>query len=145
VILVNLLFLPFFFLPFLSFFAYFILCVFKFVIASFVYCLFSHLLGHTIARVNGILGVARAFGDFELEDYITCVPDVFRLPIAEMEAGHILIAACDGLWDVMEDSAVCVPSREVFLFLHFLSFSILFYYRLFVRILFCIFVLIPRL
>jgi len=33
--------------------------------------------GHKVARVNGILGVARAMGDFDLEDVLTCEPDVF--------------------------------------------------------------------
>jgi serine/threonine protein phosphatase PrpC len=66
--------------------------------------------------VNGILGVARAFGDFELEDYITCVPDVFRVDAAEIEAGNYIVAACDGLWDVMEDSVVCFAIRFFVLF-----------------------------
>lgn len=61
--------------------------------------------GHTIARVNGILGVARAFGDFELEEYITCVPDVFKLSRDTIEDKY-LVVACDGLWDVVEDSMV---------------------------------------
>jgi hypothetical protein len=83
-------------------------------------------LGHTIARVNGILGVARAFGDFELEEYITCVPDVFRLSRDTIEDKY-LVVACDGLWDVVEDSMVSYHSSTfsllfTFHFLFFFSF-----------------------
>lgn len=56
--------------------------------------------------MNGILGVARAFGDFELEEYITCVPDVFKLSRNIFEDKY-LVVACDGLWDVVEDHMVC--------------------------------------
>jgi len=62
--------------------------------------------GHSVARVNGILGVARAMGDFELEGYITCIPDVFRLEGSLLNDGSFLVAACDGLWDVLEDKVV---------------------------------------
>jgi len=62
--------------------------------------------GHSVSRVNGILGVARAMGDFELEGYITCIPDVFKLECSLLNEGNFLVAACDGLWDVLEDNVV---------------------------------------
>lgn len=51
------------------------------------------------------MGVARAMGDFELEGFITCEPDVFKIDGSELEE-NFLVAACDGLWDVVEDSVV---------------------------------------
>lgn len=62
-------------------------------------------IGQEVARVNGVLGVARAMGDFELEGFITCEPDVFKIDGSELEE-NFLVAACDGLWDVVEDSVV---------------------------------------
>jgi len=68
---------------------------------------------NTIARVNGILGVSRAFGDFELEKYITCEPDVFKITMDEFQNNYIVVA-CDGLWDVVEDSVVIKLVSEWF-------------------------------
>eukprot|EP01127_Copromyxa_protea_P014527 TRINITY_DN4067_c0_g1_i1.p1 TRINITY_DN4067_c0_g1~~TRINITY_DN4067_c0_g1_i1.p1 ORF type:complete len:334 (-),score=47.94 TRINITY_DN4067_c0_g1_i1:91-1092(-) len=54
-------------------------------------------------RVNGILAVARALGDFSLEPYITAEPDIFHTDIGE---GEYIVIACDGIWDVLKDSEV---------------------------------------
>jgi serine/threonine protein phosphatase PrpC len=54
-------------------------------------------------RVNGILGVARALGDFSLEPYVTAVPDIFHTNI---DTDDYLVIACDGLWDVLQDAEV---------------------------------------
>eukprot|EP01125_Pyxidicula_operculata_P019852 TRINITY_DN721_c4_g4_i4.p1 TRINITY_DN721_c4_g4~~TRINITY_DN721_c4_g4_i4.p1 ORF type:complete len:442 (-),score=136.78 TRINITY_DN721_c4_g4_i4:25-1350(-) len=55
--------------------------------------------------VTGSLGVARALGDFGYYPYVTCEPDVFG-PYAVLDSSakyDLLIIACDGLWDVVED------------------------------------------
>ena len=66
-----------------------------------------NLLGGTTARVNGVLSVARAMGDFQLHPFITCEPDVFRLDISELNENFI-VAGCDGLWDVVDDAMVYI-------------------------------------
>lgn len=50
-------------------------------------------------RVNGQLAVSRSIGDFYLSPMITCEPYVHTYPLGN--DFHFLIAACDGLWDVM--------------------------------------------
>jgi len=58
-------------------------------------------------RVNGALAVTRAFGDHmlkephQLQDIVTCIPDVTRHELTEQD--EFFIIACDGLWDVMAD------------------------------------------
>ena len=58
-------------------------------------------------RVNGILGVARAFGDHSFKKYVTSAPfyiDVdLREPTQSKSGDSILIIGCDGVWDVLED------------------------------------------
>jgi serine/threonine protein phosphatase PrpC len=60
-------------------------------------------IGSISYRVNGILAVARAMGDFALEPYITSVPDIFHLDITDDE---FVVIACDGIWDVLQDEEV---------------------------------------
>ena len=65
-----------------------------------------------ISRVCAILGVARALGDPMLQPMVTCMPDVFDFKVDEHE---VMILACDGLWDVVEDDeamAVCYASEN---------------------------------
>ncbi|KAL1131984.1 hypothetical protein AAG570_011594 [Ranatra chinensis] len=68
----------------------------------------------TIQRVNGLLAVSRALGDFEYknspgmkqcEQPVSPEPDVYvqeRCPEDEF-----LVLACDGVWDVMSSADVC--------------------------------------
>jgi len=64
-------------------------------------------------RVDGILAVSRAFGDFEfkncanksvVEQKVIPEPDI---KIFRREGGEVLIIACDGIWDVVKNAA-CV-------------------------------------
>lgn len=62
-------------------------------------------------RLLGKLGVSRALGDHEFRPYISRVPDVTETKLARNM--YALIIACDGLWDVVDDSeAVQVLSKN---------------------------------
>ena len=77
-------------------------------------------------RVQGVLGVSRAFGDIEYnalkeqswgqkfkDDLISTVPDIFELEYRKKDDEFLLLAS-DGLWDAM-------PSQKVVnIFRHFL-------------------------
>jgi len=55
-------------------------------------------------RVNGVLAVSRALGDFYFHPHVTCEPEVFG-PFDVYDGDYqFLILACDGLWDVVDDS-----------------------------------------
>lgn len=66
------------------------------------------------SRVNGILGVSRALGDFELKtnpsrsldgQVITSLPDIKHTKLTGVDS--FLVLACDGVWDVLS-SQNCV-------------------------------------
>ena len=58
-------------------------------------------------RVNGMLAISRAFGDFQLKmptlpnDVVSNVPDITSTELTDQDM--FVIVACDGLWDVVED------------------------------------------
>jgi len=55
-------------------------------------------------RVNGLLAVARAFGDFEVPGMTAC-PKLAKFDLSAVKGQHnVLILACDGLWDVTGSS-----------------------------------------
>jgi len=55
-------------------------------------------------RVNGVLAVSRAFGDFALKPFVTAVPYISETLLTP---DHLfLVMACDGLWDVLSDEQV---------------------------------------
>lgn len=56
--------------------------------------------GWDIPRINGMLGVGRAIGDFELRGAASARPKITRLSCQEIPAGSILAIGCDGIWDV---------------------------------------------
>lgn len=58
--------------------------------------------GKDIFRLEGILGLSRAFGDFQIEPYITSDPDVFVISASELDS-EFIVMACDGLWDELSD------------------------------------------
>jgi hypothetical protein len=43
--------------------------------------------GKDMFRLEGILGLSRAFGDFQIEPYITSDPDVFVIPSSDLDSG----------------------------------------------------------
>merc|ERR1712113_882182 len=58
-------------------------------------------------RVNGMLAIARAFGDHQLKmptlplDVVSNVPDITSTELTDQDM--FVIVACDGLWDVIDD------------------------------------------
>lgn len=68
----------------------------------------------TEGRVNGSLNLSRAFGDMEFkrvpdlspaQQMITADPDVKTLRL--QSGDEFLVLACDGIWDVLTNQAVC--------------------------------------
>eukprot|EP01107_Rhizomastix_libera_P006032 TRINITY_DN20143_c0_g1_i1.p1 TRINITY_DN20143_c0_g1~~TRINITY_DN20143_c0_g1_i1.p1 ORF type:complete len:720 (+),score=213.40 TRINITY_DN20143_c0_g1_i1:529-2688(+) len=56
-------------------------------------------------RINGILSVSRAFGDYFLAPYVAEVPSISTMRLTGGIDGDcdFIIIACDGIWDVVED------------------------------------------
>lgn len=54
-----------------------------------------------VARVNGVLGVSRAFGDCKLVPFVSAVPHINILELTDETM--FLIIACDGFWDEFSD------------------------------------------
>jgi len=72
------------------------------------------------ARIDGNLSVSRGLGDFDFKDDInrstseqkvSCAPDIYE--VEGLQAGALLVLACDGLWDVLtsEEAASFVRGR----------------------------------
>ncbi|PRP80226.1 hypothetical protein PROFUN_12112 [Planoprotostelium fungivorum] len=60
--------------------------------------------GNVLARVCGVLSVARALGDFSLQPYVTPEPEVIGPILLDSEKKvEFLIMACDGVWDRVGD------------------------------------------
>ena len=55
-------------------------------------------------RVNGMLGVSRAFGDKALKQWVPADPEVATVPLSPGD--DFLVLACDGLWDVADNETV---------------------------------------
>jgi len=63
-------------------------------------------------RVNGVLAVSRALGDFNFNPHVTCEPDVFGPFDVDDKENQFLILACDGLWDVIDDDKAVQIIRD---------------------------------
>ncbi|CAD7956179.1 unnamed protein product [Amoebophrya sp. A120] len=76
-------------------------------------------------RVNGMLAIARAFGDYQLKtpslprDVVSNEPDVTATELTEEDM--FVILACDGLWDVCTDQEAVNTVLETLTELHFLG------------------------
>lgn len=57
----------------------------------------------SVARVDGVLAVARSLGDFDTKKSIEYKPDVFHY----VNDYKFVIVASDGLWDVMNSDLAC--------------------------------------
>jgi len=61
-------------------------------------------------RVVGMLAVSRAFGDLELQPFVSAEPHVAVLELKN--SLECLVMACDGIWDVVSDEAACVVVKS---------------------------------
>ena len=68
----------------------------------------------TNGRVNGTLGLTRAIGDFDFknnkelplaEQIVSAMPEVSITP--NLKRDDFFVLACDGVWDVMTNEAIC--------------------------------------
>ncbi len=57
-------------------------------------------------RVNGILAVARAFGDHGLNGAVSARPKITMLPLKSIPKESHLVLCCDGVWDVASTAQV---------------------------------------
>eukprot|EP00742_Colponemidia_sp_Colp-10_P019101 GILJ01022130.1.p1 GENE.GILJ01022130.1~~GILJ01022130.1.p1 ORF type:complete len:595 (-),score=117.89 GILJ01022130.1:203-1792(-) len=71
-------------------------------------------------RVNGILALSRAIGDFNfkknkvlpwVEQAVTCIPDVREIDI-DLARDDFIVLACDGIWDVRNNEDVAAFVRQ---------------------------------
>lgn len=62
-----------------------------------------------VARINGMIAVSRSFGDNDFHPHISHEPDIFEFDMRKYE---ILVMACDGVWDVLDnDQVIEIASR----------------------------------
>jgi len=64
------------------------------------------------ARVNGVLAVTRALGDYYMKELVTGHPYTTETFLYHTH-DEFIILACDGLWDVCTDQAACDLIREI--------------------------------
>jgi serine/threonine protein phosphatase PrpC len=55
-------------------------------------------------RVNGVIAVARAFGDIILQDVLSCEPyiNIINIDIDD----RLVVIGCDGVWDVLNNDDI---------------------------------------
>lgn len=57
-----------------------------------------------VYRVNGVLAVSRAIGDFALSPHVTWKPEISAYTL--QKRNHYVVIATDGIWDVLPNDAV---------------------------------------
>ena len=61
---------------------------------------------HDVARVERILAVSRALGDYSIDKHIVLPsPDIIQCSIKSCSPSFIILG-CDGLWDVLDNEQV---------------------------------------
>lgn len=61
---------------------------------------------HDVARVERILAVSRALGDYSIDkQIIPPSPDVIQCSLKSSSPSFVILA-CDGLWDVLDNEQV---------------------------------------
>ncbi|KAI9463632.1 protein serine/threonine phosphatase 2C [Lactarius psammicola] len=62
-------------------------------------------------RVNGVLAVTRSLGDSSMKEFVVGAPYTTETELTEDD--EMLILACDGIWDVLDDQAACELVRTI--------------------------------
>ncbi|KAI0305767.1 protein serine/threonine phosphatase 2C [Multifurca ochricompacta] len=62
-------------------------------------------------RVNGVLAVTRSLGDSSMKEFVVGAPYTTETLLTEDD--ELLILACDGIWDVLDDQAACELVRAI--------------------------------
>jgi len=62
-------------------------------------------------RVNGVLAVTRSLGDSSMKEFVVGAPYTTETVLSEDD--EMLILACDGIWDVLDDQAACELVRAI--------------------------------
>jgi len=61
--------------------------------------------GDGAGRVNGVIAVSRALGDFYMNPFVSQDPFTYTTEITSDD--KFIILACDGVWDEIEDDEAC--------------------------------------
>jgi len=62
-------------------------------------------------RVNGVLAVTRSLGDSSMKEFVVGAPYTTETDLTEDD--ELLILACDGIWDVLDDQTACQLVRAI--------------------------------
>ncbi|KAI9509730.1 protein serine/threonine phosphatase 2C [Russula earlei] len=62
-------------------------------------------------RVNGVLAVTRSLGDSSMKEFVVGAPYTTETELSEDD--EMLILACDGIWDVLDDETACQLVRAI--------------------------------
>ncbi|KAH9992659.1 phosphatase 2C-like domain-containing protein [Russula vinacea] len=62
-------------------------------------------------RVNGVLAVTRSLGDSSMKEFVVGAPYTTETVLTEDD--EMLILACDGIWDVLDDQTACQIVRTI--------------------------------
>jgi len=62
-------------------------------------------------RVNGVLAVTRSLGDSSMKEFVVGAPYTTETELTDDD--EMLILACDGIWDVLDDQTACNLIRTI--------------------------------
>jgi len=65
-----------------------------------------------VPRVQGVLAVARAFGDISLKPYVSALPEISQVDLTPED--EFVIVASDGLWDTVDNQLAVDLAKTTF-------------------------------
>lgn len=54
-----------------------------------------------MGRINAVLAVSRAFGDYPMKKFVMSEPTLTEVELSEEDS--FILVCCDGIWDVISD------------------------------------------